>query len=204
MWGRKKQEQHGGPPFSPLAEGNGFALAEPAFPSSSFPPSTFGVGAEMPSLRETVKKRLLTDIIRGFASEPAGVVMLVDKFTLRVVSAVCKMSELLDENIHLVENITMKQDGEYLKRQPLPVRACLCAHASARAFGAAAPPAWRVGHLALTPWPHPMAGPPCNLLHHADRRVREPTDRRLPRQEAAHVRVVPPLLQLAPPGRALE
>ena len=118
MWGRKKQEQHGGLPFSPLAEGNGFA--EPAFPSSSFPPSTFGVGAEMPSLRETVKKRLLTDIIRGFASEPAGVVMLVDKFTLRVVSAVCKMSELLDENIHLVENITMKQDGEYLKRQPLP------------------------------------------------------------------------------------
>ena len=150
MWGRKKQEQHGGPPFSPLAEGNGFALAEPAFPSSSFPPSTFGVGAEMPSLRETVKKRLLTDIIRGFASEPAGVVMLVDKFTLRVVSAVCKMSELLDENIHLVENITMKQDGEYLKRQPLPVRACLCARVRRR------------GPSRLAGWPprtHALASP---------------------------------------------
>ena len=123
MFGRKKAAEKAGPPFSQLSD-NGISLAEPAFPSSSFPPSAFnGPGMDaLPSLRDTVKKRLLNDMIRGFAGEPAGVVMLVDSFTLRVLSSVCKMSELLDENIHLVENITMQQNGEYLKRQPLPVR----------------------------------------------------------------------------------
>ena len=47
-------------------------------------------------------------MIRGFAGEPAGVVLLVDEFTMRVVSSVFRLSELLEENIHLVENITMK------------------------------------------------------------------------------------------------
>ena len=74
-----------------------------------------------PSLRETVKTRLFTDMIRGFANEPAGVVMCVDTYTMRIISSVCKMSEMLEENIHLVENITMRQpNGQYLQRQPLP------------------------------------------------------------------------------------
>ena len=120
MWGRKKEK--GGPPFSPLADMGG-GLAQPAFPSSSFPASAAfgGAGTEtLPSLRDMVKKRLLNDMIRSFAGESNGVVMLVDTFTLRVLSSVCKMSELLEENIHLVENITMKQNGAYLQRQPLP------------------------------------------------------------------------------------
>ena len=119
---KKTKAAEVGPPFTPLAEGgNGFSLAEPAFTSFSNPfGGTGGSEAPTPALRETVKKRLLNDMIRGFAGEPAGVVMLVDSFTLRVISSVCKMSELLEENIHLVENITMKQHGEYLKRQPLP------------------------------------------------------------------------------------
>ena len=109
MWGSRKKAE-AGPPFAPLSE-KGFSLAEPAFPSSSFPPAAFGSAPPdvPPSLRETVKKRLLNDMIKPFASEAAGVVMLVDTFTLRVLSSVCKMSELLDDNIHLVENITMKQ-----------------------------------------------------------------------------------------------
>ena len=40
---------------------------------------------------------------------------------LHILSSVCKLSELLDENIHLVENIAMKAPGgEYLRRQALP------------------------------------------------------------------------------------
>jgi hypothetical protein len=130
MWGRKKTEQQGGPPFTALADNlHGISLNDPAFPS--FPAPAFGSMSmsleAAPSLRETVKKRLLNDMIRGFANEPSGVVMLTDTFTLRVLSSVCKLSELHDENILNVENITMKKPGpnstdEYLQRQPLPVR----------------------------------------------------------------------------------
>lgn len=47
--------------------------------------------------------------------------MLVDTFTLRLISSVYRMSELLENNIQLVEDITRKNgDGSYIKRQPLP------------------------------------------------------------------------------------
>jgi hypothetical protein len=83
MWGRRKQ-QEGGPPFTQLTgDVGGLSLSEPAFPAAqSF--GGFGGGADAPpSLRETVKKRLLNDMIRGFAGEPAGIVLLVDSFTVR-------------------------------------------------------------------------------------------------------------------------
>lgn len=127
MWGSKKKAEPkggGGPPFSQLADG--FSLAEPAFPSSSFPPVGGAAEKAPKSLREIIKDHLMENMIGPFAKEPAGVVMLVDKLTLRVLSSVCKMSELLEENIHLVENITMKTEPkpgaepEYLRRQPLP------------------------------------------------------------------------------------
>ena len=120
MWGRGRKKESDGPSFTQMIDN---ISLEPAYPAAqAF--GGFGGGAldatPTPSLRETIKKRLLNDMIRGFSSEAGGVVMLVDAFTLRVVSSVCKMSELLEENIHLVENITMKQGGEYLRRQPLP------------------------------------------------------------------------------------
>lgn len=71
-------------------------------------------------LQFSTRRRLLDDMLSAFAAEPAGVIMLVDSFTMRVLSTAFRMSELLDLNIHLVENITMKQDGAYLKRQSLP------------------------------------------------------------------------------------
>ena len=50
------------------------------------------------SLRETVKTRLLTDMIRGVGgAAPTGVVMCVDHFTLKLLSSTIKMSELLEE-----------------------------------------------------------------------------------------------------------
>ena len=102
--------------------------AEPAFPSSSFPAaSALGLSEPAtPNLRETVKTRLLNDMIHGFTGEVAGVVMCVDSYTVRVLSSVCKMSELLEDNITLVENITMRQpSGDYLRRQPLPELAAI-------------------------------------------------------------------------------
>ena len=60
-------------------------------------------------------------MIRSFAGEAAGVVLLCDTFTLHVISSCFKLSELLDENVQLIESITMKgPDGEYLRRQALP------------------------------------------------------------------------------------
>lgn len=92
MWGKNSRKKHAdngqGPPFTQLGD-VGFGL-EPAPPSSSFATNAFGAGNGMlgdaappPSLREIVKKRLLNDMIRNFAGEPAGVVLLVDKFTVR-------------------------------------------------------------------------------------------------------------------------
>lgn len=123
---RGKKQEGAGPPFTQLGD-IGFGL-EPAMPSSSFGSNgshyLFGTplsDAALPSLKEIVKKRLLDDMVRGFAGEAAGVVLLCDKFTLQVLSSCCKVSELLEENIHLIENITMKgPDGDYLRRQPLP------------------------------------------------------------------------------------
>lgn len=124
MFGSRNKKQEGaGPPFTQLGD-IGFGL-EPALPSSSFGSnSIFGANlndSTLPSLKEIVKKRLLDDMVRGFAGEAAGVVLLCDTFTLHVLSSCCKVSELLEENIHLIENITMKgPDGDYLRRQPLP------------------------------------------------------------------------------------
>ena len=70
--------------------------------------------------------RILTDMLRGFPIDDTGAIILVDKMTVRILSSAYKMSELLEENIHLVENITNKDaNGSYLSRQPMPtVTAC--------------------------------------------------------------------------------
>ena len=118
MWPRRKQEH---PPFSQLADTA--SVAEPAL--AAFP--SFGnaatalVGTPESSLRTTVKNRLLNDMICAFGKERMGVVMCVDGSTMRSLSAVFRMSELTELNVHLVDNITMKTpNGEYLRRQPMP------------------------------------------------------------------------------------
>jgi len=120
MWPRRKQEQ-GGPPFSQLTDTA--SVAEPAL--AAFP--SFGntatalVGTPESSLRTMVKHRLLNDMIYAFRKERMGVVMCVDGSTMRSLSAVFRMSELTELNVHLVDNITMKTpNGEYLRRQPMP------------------------------------------------------------------------------------
>lgn len=122
MWGRKKTHATGG--FAQLADSNRLGDVEhmlSAFPSSSL--GGYGELAASPSLKELVKKRLLNDMITGFANEPAGMVLLVDHFTMRIVSSSFRMSELLEHNINLIENITMRVGcgADYLQRQPLPL-----------------------------------------------------------------------------------
>ena len=61
-------------------------------------------------------------MISGLACEPGGVVLLVDHFTTGIISNAFRLSELLEENIQLIENVAMRagDGGDYLKRQPLP------------------------------------------------------------------------------------
>lgn len=121
MWGRKKK--NAGEDFTPLKDAGGDSgPAAPAVPHLA--PASHGPAA--PSLKELVKMRILTDMIRGFPIDDMGAIILVDKMTVRILSSAYKMSELLEENIHLVENITNKDaNGSYLQRQPMPtVTAC--------------------------------------------------------------------------------
>ena len=122
MWGRKKKGDPEGA-FTALADhgvGRSGDVSPPVQPSalSMLPPVDH---ARSPPLKELVRRRLHTDMLSSFKNEPAGVVLCVDNFTLRLVSSLYKVSQLAEENFYLVENITMKSErGEYLDRQPMP------------------------------------------------------------------------------------
>jgi syntaxin-binding protein 1 len=64
------------------------------------------------SLRTAVKERLLKEML-GALPEKGWKVLIVDKHTLSVVSAACKVSDLMARNITVVESIDKK-------RQPFP------------------------------------------------------------------------------------
>ena len=116
MWGRKKKGDPEGA-FTALADhgvGGSGDVSPPVQPSalSMLPPVDH---ARSPPLKELVRRRLHTDMLSSFKNEPAGVVLCVDNFTLRLVSSLYKVSQLAEENFYLVENITMKSErGEYL------------------------------------------------------------------------------------------
>ena len=116
MWGRKKKNPEDG--FTPLKDAGNDSGPAPPVPAHH-PPAHHGPAA--PTLKELVRKRLMTDMIRAIGADDMGSILLVDKLTVRILSSAYKMSELLEENIHLVENITAKDAaGGYLGRQPMP------------------------------------------------------------------------------------
>ena len=117
MWGKKKKNEA----FTPFRDAGD--MPAPPVPIHQ-PPSERGPLA--PVLKELVRKRLMTDMLRGFTADDMGAVMLVDKLTVRILSSAYKLSELLEENINLVENITAKDaEGRYMGRQPMPnITAC--------------------------------------------------------------------------------
>ena len=113
MWGKKKKNES----FTPLRDAGG-DMPAPSVPIHQ-PPAAHGPSA--PALKELVRKRLMTDMLRGFTADDMGSVMLVDSLTVRILSGAYKLSELLEENINLVENITARDAaGSYLGRQPMP------------------------------------------------------------------------------------
>ena len=117
LFTKKKKNQS----FTPLRD----SADMPAPPVPIHQPPT-AHGPLAPALKELVRKRLMTDMLRGFTADDMGAVMLVDKLTVRVLSSAYKLSELLEENINLVENITAKDaEGRYMGRQPMPnITAC--------------------------------------------------------------------------------
>ena len=93
MWGRKKKGAPEGA-FTALADhgvGGSGDVSPPVQPSalSMLPPVDH---ARSPPLKELVRRRLHTDMLSSFKNEPAGVVLCVDNFTLRLVSSLYKLS----------------------------------------------------------------------------------------------------------------
>jgi len=77
-------------------------------------------GSGGPSLRELARRRLFEELLGGLGGLGAGVVLLVDDTTMRLLSSLFRLSEITEAGVHLVENVTMKgADGAYLRRQPL-------------------------------------------------------------------------------------
>eukprot|EP00386_Alphamonas_edax_P012168 GDKI01038122.1.p1 GENE.GDKI01038122.1~~GDKI01038122.1.p1 ORF type:complete len:670 (+),score=208.27 GDKI01038122.1:47-2056(+) len=65
------------------------------------------------NLKEICKRRVLDEMVRRVHSAEGYIAMIVDDRTLRVLSACCRVSDILEEGVTVVENIRKK-------RQPLP------------------------------------------------------------------------------------
>eukprot|EP01155_Anaeramoeba_flamelloides_P026008 Anaeramoba_flamelloidesa816114_66.p1 GENE.a816114_66~~a816114_66.p1 ORF type:complete len:161 (-),score=26.09 a816114_66:9-491(-) len=63
--------------------------------------------------RNTVRNHIIEKMIKKTKQEAGNwIIMVVDKYTLKLLSTTCRMFEILDEGVNLVELIT-------IKRQPL-------------------------------------------------------------------------------------
>ncbi|KAJ3236110.1 vacuolar sorting protein VPS33/slp1 [Chytriomyces hyalinus] len=63
----------------------------------------------MSNLRETVRKRILVDMIRSVQPTSRWKIVVVDAKSLRILNSACKMADILEENVTLVEDITRKR-----------------------------------------------------------------------------------------------
>eukprot|EP00276_Gloeochaete_wittrockiana_P002319 CAMPEP_0184675198 /NCGR_PEP_ID=MMETSP0308-20130426/87656_1 /TAXON_ID=38269 /ORGANISM="Gloeochaete witrockiana, Strain SAG 46.84" /LENGTH=629 /DNA_ID=CAMNT_0027122881 /DNA_START=157 /DNA_END=2046 /DNA_ORIENTATION=+ len=71
----------------------------------------------MPSVKELVRQKLLEEIIRSVKPANGWKVVVCDAVTLRVISAACRMYDIMEEGVTLVEKI---DPTGVQKRQPLP------------------------------------------------------------------------------------
>jgi len=65
------------------------------------------------SIKEFARKRLIEDVIQTVQPESGWKVLIVDQDTLRIISVACRMYDIMEEGVTLVEKID-------IKRQPLP------------------------------------------------------------------------------------
>eukprot|EP00743_Colponemidia_sp_Colp-15_P009164 GILK01009998.1.p1 GENE.GILK01009998.1~~GILK01009998.1.p1 ORF type:complete len:654 (+),score=153.21 GILK01009998.1:211-2172(+) len=100
------------------------------------------------SLKELSKKRILQDMIGSVRTPEGYVVMVVDKWTLRILSAACGMSDIADVGVTVVEKLE-------IQRQRLPEMEALyfispeadSVDALVRDFSSAKKPQYRAVHL---------------------------------------------------------
>ncbi|CAA2986981.1 SNARE-interacting protein KEULE-like isoform X2 [Olea europaea var. sylvestris] len=77
---------------------------------------TSSQGSEYKNFRQITRDRLLNEMLRSTKtgdSKSSWKVLIMDKVTLKIISNACKMSDITDEGVSLVEDI-------YKRRQPLP------------------------------------------------------------------------------------
>ncbi|XP_022874308.1 SNARE-interacting protein KEULE-like [Olea europaea var. sylvestris] len=77
---------------------------------------TSSQGSEFKNFRQITRDRLLNEMLRSTKtgdSKSSWKVLIMDKVTLKIISNACKMSDITDEGVSLVEDI-------YKRRQPLP------------------------------------------------------------------------------------
>uniref|UniRef100_A0ACD5Z448 Uncharacterized protein n=3 Tax=Avena sativa TaxID=4498 RepID=A0ACD5Z448_AVESA len=72
-------------------------------------------GGDHRSFRQITRERLLFEMLRSTRkdSKSAWKVLIMDKFTVKIMSYSCKMAEITEEGVSLVEDL-------YKRRQPLP------------------------------------------------------------------------------------
>ncbi|XP_052152378.1 probable protein transport Sec1a isoform X2 [Oryza glaberrima] len=73
-------------------------------------------GADYRSFRQITRDRLLFEMLRSTkkSSKSAWKVLIMDKLTVKIMSFSCKMADVMEEGVSLVENL-------YMRRQPLPL-----------------------------------------------------------------------------------
>uniref|UniRef100_A0A453NVB7 Uncharacterized protein n=6 Tax=Triticinae TaxID=1648030 RepID=A0A453NVB7_AEGTS len=72
-------------------------------------------GGDRRSFRQITRDRLLFEMLRSTRkdSKSAWKVLIMDKFTVKIMSYSCKMADITEEGVSLVEDL-------YKRRQPLP------------------------------------------------------------------------------------
>ncbi|EEE60622.1 probable protein transport Sec1a [Oryza sativa Japonica Group] len=73
-------------------------------------------GADYRSFRQITRDRLLFEMLRSTkkSSKSAWKVLIMDKLTVKIMSFSCKMADVMEEGVSLVEDL-------YMRRQPLPL-----------------------------------------------------------------------------------
>ncbi|XP_072971201.1 SNARE-interacting protein KEULE-like [Typha angustifolia] len=77
---------------------------------------SFGGGDEYKTFRQISRDRLLHEMLRSAKSKDSKAiwkVLIMDKFTVKIMSCSCKMADITEEGVSLVEDL-------YKRRQPLP------------------------------------------------------------------------------------
>ncbi|KAG5565649.1 hypothetical protein RHGRI_001534 [Rhododendron griersonianum] len=78
--------------------------------------SSHGAGGEYKTFRQVSRERLLYEMVRSSKtgdSRSSWKVLIMDKVTVKVMSCSCKMADITDEGVSLVEDL-------FRRRQPLP------------------------------------------------------------------------------------